>query len=127
MTTNSKKLPWSIPELLVKSGVAGITIGIGLWCGFHDSYNAFYVAALVQSVNNAYDSMNLISGYNRFIAFFHITSFILAIITFIISVIHFCNGDVNSIKFVIFVIFALSIPVAHYLLEILLKFVAGDY
>ena len=64
---SKKPIPWSLRQLCVKVALMSITVFIGLLCGYHDSYNSFYIAVLVQAANNAYDSFGLLNGYNRFI------------------------------------------------------------
>ncbi|NBH15449.1 hypothetical protein D3Z36_14995 [Lachnospiraceae bacterium] len=65
-----KNIVWSLREFILKIAVMAVTISIGLWCGWTDSYNGFYIAVLVQSVNNLYDAGVFLEGYTRFITVF---------------------------------------------------------
>lgn len=55
MTVKKRKnIEWTLREFMFKIGVMAITICIGLWCGGIDSYNSFYIAVLIQAINNIY-------------------------------------------------------------------------
>lgn len=105
---------------MFKIAVMAITIGIGLWCGWIDSYSAFYIAVLVQSINNIYDSSAFLKGYTRFITVFQLLAFIGAVGAFILSIMHFTNQGsvVDTQKFVWGVVIALSIPMIHFGIEV---------
>ena len=45
----------SLVEVLANFALMAITIGIGLWCGASDSYGSFYIAVLIQSINNMFN------------------------------------------------------------------------
>lgn len=67
-----KNIGWTLQELMIKIAAMTITIGIGLWCGWTDSYSAFYIAVLVQAVNNLYDSSVFLKDYTKFITVFQL-------------------------------------------------------
>lgn len=127
MAHKKKDMPDSIQFLATKSGVSLITIAIGLYCGINDSHTSFYIASLVQAINNVYDSFSYLSGYNPYITFFHLASFLSAIFVCIISIIHFSSGYFTGIKTEIAVVVCLCIPVIHFLSEIVIKFFQGRY
>ena len=47
-----KNMPFTLQQYAIKLSVMGCTIGIGLWCGWNDSFSAFYIASLVQAISN---------------------------------------------------------------------------
>lgn len=110
-----KKFPFSLQQSVVKFAIMCCTIGIGLWCGWHDSYGAFYIAVLVQAINNMYDSFGLLKGYNKFITYFQFASFLGALIAAILAIIHFAPGGscVDTGKCLLLVSICLSIPLIH--------------
>lgn len=115
-----KNIGWTLQELMLKIAVMTITISIGLWCGWIDSYGAFYIAVLVQSVNNLYDSSAFFKGYTKFITIFQVLAFIGALGSLILSIVHFTNKGsvVDTQEFVIGIVAALSIPVIHFGIEV---------
>ena len=119
-TMKRLKIGWTLKELLIKIAVMCITIAIGLWCGWTDSFGSFYIAALVQAVNNIYDACAFFGGYTKFITVFQIVAFFGAIMSAIFAIIHFTSQGsfVDSSRFVIAVCIALSIPVLHFLIEV---------
>lgn len=121
MSTNKREnIGWTLREIMVKIAVLSVTITIGLWCGWHDSYVSFYVAVLVQAINNAYDASNFFSGYKLFITVFQVISFICAIFSVIIAIIFFASGETvfNTFGWVIGIAIALSIPLVHFGIEV---------
>ncbi len=127
MASKKKSLPWSLQALAVKSGLMFATIAIGLWCGARDSYSAFYVAALVQSFNNAYESYQLLRGFNKFITGFHLVSFLAAIGSGVIAIIHFAGGNMDYSWMIALIAIALSIPILHYWIEIFVMWREENY
>lgn len=112
-------MPFTLQQYAVKLAVMSCTIGIGLWCGWHDSFSAFYIASLVQAINNMYDSFGFLKGYNKFITIFQFLAFIGALVTVILSIIHFAPGGnfVNEEIFLALICVCLSIPVLHFIIE----------
>lgn len=112
-------MPFTLQQYAAKLAVMCCTIGIGLWCGWHDSFGAFYIAALVQAISNMYDSFEFLKGYNRFITIFQFTSFMFALVTAILSIIHFApeGSCVDTETFLVLVSVFLSIPVLHFVVE----------
>lgn len=104
---------------MFKIAVMVITIGIGLWCGWADSYGAFYIAVLVQAVNNLYDSSTFFAGYSRFITVFQMLVFLGALGSFVLAIVHFTDKGniVEAQGFVIGIVIALSIPIVHFGIE----------
>lgn len=115
-----KNIGWTLRELMIKIAVMLVTIGVGLWCGWIDSYSAFYIAVLVQAVNNLYDSSAFLGGYTKFITVFQMLAFLGALGSAILAIVHFTNGGniVDSRNFVIVIIIALSIPILHFGIEV---------
>lgn len=115
-----KDIGWTLQQLMIKIGVMTFTIGIGLWCGWSDSYSSFYIAVLVQAVNNLYDSCAFLNGYTKFITLFQSLAFIGALGSSILSIIHFTSKGsiIDTQEFVIGIVIALSIPVIHYGTEV---------
>ena len=97
-----------------------ITVAIGLWCGWSDSYSAFYIAVLVQAVNNLYDSSAFLGGYTRFVTVFQIMAFLGALGSAVLAIVHFTSRGsvVDSRGFVIGIAIALSIPIVHFGIEV---------
>ena len=114
-----KKIDWSLRALLIKIAVLSVTIIIGLWCGGSDSYGTFYIAALIQAVNNIYDASAFFEGYTLFITVFQVVSFLGGLGTAIISILHFTVTGVffDRPVFLIAVTLALSVPVLHFGIE----------
>lgn len=119
-TKKRKNIGWTLRELMFKIAVMAITIGVGLWCGWTDSYSAFYIAVLVQAINNMYDSSAFLDGYTRFITVFQLLSFIGAVGSLILAIVHFTNQGnvVDTQEFVWGVVIALSIPMIHFGIEV---------
>lgn len=117
-----KNMPFTLQQYAIKLSVMACTTVIGLWCGWHDSFSAFYIASLMQAINNMHDSFEFLKGYNRFITFFQFLAFIGALTTAILSIIHFApNGDYVDTKFCLILIsVCLSIPILHFSVEALL-------
>lgn len=127
MSSKKKDIPWPFRQLLVKSGLMSATIAISLYCGFTASYSAFYVAVLVQALNNGYESFELLSGYNRFITAFHTFSFLGAVASAILAVLFFSGAPLGGLKLVSCITIALSIPVIHFLIEAFILWKSGKY
>ena len=117
MPSNKKDIPWPFRQLLVKICLMSATITIGLYCGFTDSYAAFYVAVLIQAINNAYE----------FITAFQAISLLGAGVSAILSILFFAGAPLNSLEYVLGITIALSIPVLHFLIEIFVLWWSGKY
>lgn len=115
-----KNIAWSLQEFVIKIAVMAITISIGLWCGWTDSYGAFYIAVLVQAINNLYDSSAFLGGYTKFVTIFQLIAFMGALGSAILSIVHFTSKGsvVDTPKFVIGIVIALSVPVVHFGIEV---------
>ena len=115
-----KNIGWTLREFMVKIAVMIITVAIGLWCGWSDSYSAFYIAVLVQAVNNLYDSSAFLGGYTRFVTVFQIMAFLGALGSAVLAIVHFTSRGsvVDSRGFVIGIAIALSIPIVHFGIEV---------
>ena len=120
---SKKPIPWSLRQLCVKVALMSITVFIGLLCGYHDSYNSFYIAVLVQAANNAYDSFGLLNGYNRFITILQFLSFLGAIA----SILSFAGVLTGSPVQAYIVIGMLSVPILHFLIEIFVMIITEKY
>ena len=118
--TKRKNIGWTLREFMVKIAVMIITVAIGLWCGWSDSYSAFYIAVLVQAVNNLYDSSAFLGGYTRFVTVFQIMAFLGALGSAVLAIVHFTSRGsvVDSRGFVIGIAIALSIPIVHFGIEV---------
>ena len=118
--TKRKNIGWTLREFMVKIAVMIITVAIGLWCGWSDSYSAFYIAVLVQAVNNLYDSSAFFGGYTRFVTVFQIMAFLGALGSAVLAIVHFTSRGsvVDSRGFVIGIAIALSIPIVHFGIEV---------
>ncbi len=119
-TKKRKNIVWSLREFVIKIAVMAVTISIGLWCGWTDSYSAFYIAVLVQAINNLYDSSAFLGGYTKFVTVFQLLAFLGALASAILSIVHFTSKGnvVDTPGFVITIIAALSIPVVHFGIEV---------
>lgn len=115
-----KNIGWSLRECVIKIAVMAITISIGLWCGWTDSYSAFYIAVLIQAINNLYDSSFFLGDYTRFVIVFQLLAFVGALGSAILSIVHFTSQGsiVDAPPFVVGVVIALSIPVVHFGIEV---------
>ena len=127
MPRRKNDIPWTLRQLLVKICLLSATIIIGLYCGLTNSYSAFYVAVLIQAINNVYESFELLTGYNKFITAFQAISFIGAGISAILAILFFCNAHLGCHMCVWIVAIALSIPVLHFLIESFILWQAGKY
>ncbi len=119
-TKRRKNIGWTLREFAVKIAVMAITISIGLWCGWTDSYGAFYIAVLVQAINNLYDASAFLGGYTKFITIFQLLAFVGALGSVILSIVHFTSHGsvVDAQGFVVGIVIALSIPVVHFGIEV---------
>ena len=124
---SKKTIPWSLRQLCVKVALMSITVFIGLLCGYHDSYNSFYIAVLVQAANNAYDSFGLLNGYNRFITILQFLSFLGAIASIVIAILSFAGVLTGSPVQAYIVIGMLSVPILHFLIEIFVMIITEKY
>ena len=115
-----KNLNWSLRELVFKIIVMAVTVSIGLWCGWTDSYSSFYIAVLVQAVNNIYDSSAFLQGYARFITIFHLVALFGAVVSAILAIMHFTiEGQiVDTPECVIGIVIALSVPIVYFGIEL---------
>lgn len=115
-----KRIDYPLRELVIKASVMLVTLSIGLWCGWQDSYSSFYIATLVQAVNNLYDSSGFLEGYTKTITIFQLIAFVGALVAAILSIIHFTDGGniVDTQQCVIGITLALSIPILHFVIEI---------
>lgn len=119
-TKKRKNIVWSLREFVIKIAVMSITLSIGLWCGWTDSYSAFYIAVLVQAINNLYDASAFLSGYTKFVTIFQLLAFVGALGSAILSIVHFTSRGsvVDTLEFVIGITIALSIPIVHFGIEV---------
>lgn len=126
---NRNGINLSLQGIVFKMAVLTITISIGLWCGWKDSYGAFYVAVLVQAINNVYDAAYYLqSGYNKFIVVFQLFAFGGAIISFIIAIIFFTGAEpIGSIYFMVCTVMMLSVPLIHFGIELYIMLRKGNY
>lgn len=122
-------MSYTLQQYAVKISVMMCTIGIGLWCGWHDSFSAFYIASLVQAISNMHNSYEFLKGYNRFVTIFQFSAFIGALVTAILSIIHFApGGNFVDTKFCLTLIsICLSISILHFLIEVYLMFRNDSY
>lgn len=120
LTKKRKNIGWSLRELVIKIAVMAVTICIGLWCGWTDSYGAFYIAVLVQAINNLYDASAFFGGYTKFITIFQLIAFFGALGSAILSIVHFTSQGniVDKPQFVLAIVIALTIPLVHFGLEV---------
>lgn len=125
MPPRKKEIPWSFRQLLVKICFMTATIVIGLYCGLTASYTSFYVAVLIQAINNAYESFELLAGYNRFITAFQAVAFLGAGVSAILAVLFFSGAPLGCRQYVLGIAVALSIPVIHFLIEAIVMCASG--
>lgn len=109
----------SLKEVLVSLALMSVTIAIGLWCGATDSYSSFYIAVLIQSINNMYNAAKYFDGYERRVVVVQAISFVLALASAIIAIIHFTpNGNIfDCFWAMILITIALSLPAVHLAIE----------
>lgn len=119
-----KNIPFSFRECMAKCLIMLATVLIGLWCGYYDSYDSFYIAVMIQAFNNIYDSFGFLTGYNRLITGFQSASFCAAGLAAIASVIHFTKYGawLNTKGVLITVGIFLCIPIVHWGIEAYLMF-----
>lgn len=121
MQGNKKKsLDWDITSLVVKIAVLVVTIGVGLWMG-QTSYDAFYIAAFIQAINNMYDGYSFFHGYTRWITAFHVISFMGSLGCVLLFFAHLTQTgavitDTHGCMY--FVSAMLSMPVLYLLIEL---------
>lgn len=127
MTPQKKDIPWSFRQLLIKILIMATSTVIGLYCGMTDSYAAFYVAALIQAINNAYESFELLAGYNRLITAFHAVSLLGAGASAILALLFFSGAPVDCCVWVLCIAVALSIPTVHFITEACILWRSGKY
>lgn len=127
MPSKKKDIPWPFRQLLLKSCLMAATMIISLYCGFTDSYAAFYVAVLIQAINNAYESYGLLKGYNKFITAWHTISFFGAVASAILAILFFAGAPLNGLGYVLGISAALSVPIFHYMIELFILWQSGKY
>jgi len=128
----SSSVSISLKESAVRIGTDILTIVIGLLCGFFNSYTAFYIAVLVQAVNNGYEAGSSLEGYDKFNTFFFFISFLSSLAAFVSSVCYFAlpqqfGSLLSGIPAVIIMASMLSIPVLHMLVDVFIRIAQGNY
>lgn len=106
----------SLQESIVKFALSLVTISIGVWCGIQDSYSSFYIAVLIQALNNLYESFTYLNGYDKFTTVFQCCAFIGGVFVVILAIVHFSPGGsiVDSTIFAIIIVILISAPVVYY-------------
>ena len=113
----------TLQSCTIKLCVMIITVGIGLWCGNHDSYKAFYIAAFVQAVNNIHDAYPYLKmSYCKLVLIFQLLSIILGTCVLVLSVLSFAGAKVSNFFCLFCVTGALSVPICLYVIGIILLF-----
>ena len=128
--TQRRGIPFDIRECLIKFTIMVISIVIGIWISLEgESYDSFYIASLLQAINNMYDSFGFLNGYSRFTTTFHVFSFLGALLTLLLSIMHFVSNKnfMDTYFFFVFVIALLSIPILYLSIEIYVQLRYGKY
>lgn len=107
---------FELQECMGKFALLTVTVFIGLWCGIKGSYAAFYIAALIQALNNAYDAFGYLSVYDTVTKAAQAFIFLFAVAVFIISIIHFTEGGeiMDNSGCLIFTTISLSMPIVFW-------------
>lgn len=114
-----KNIDWPFPQLVAKILTSICALVISLWFGFMDSYTSFYIAVLVQSINNFYESFLFLFGYTKYIKIFNLIACCLSVTAFLCSVIYLGDSvsflqNSCSIRIIILLLF---VPIAYFISE----------
>lgn len=127
---NNDALSIPLKELVAKLGTVVLTIIVGLLCGYYASFAAFYVAAMIQAVNNGYDA---VVSMNRggFHTFMHLLTFLGSLAVFIMAVSYFAIGVLGKYlgteRAALVAACLLGIPALHMLVEVFYRGFTGKY
>lgn len=114
---------------IAKAAILLISLVIGLVCG--DTIDAFYIAVLVQSLSNAYDSFEYIGNTSRLITGAYVITLLGAVLSFICAVLHFSHNQITSFvneKWMIAVVCVfLSIPFIIIAVKVFVVIRSGEY
>lgn len=72
---------------VAKAAMLLVSLIIGLLCG--ETIDAFYIAVLVQSLSNAYDSFEYIGVHSRLVTGVYVIALFAAVLSLICAVLHF--------------------------------------
>lgn len=114
---------------VAKASMLLVSLVIGLLCG--DTLDAFYIAVLVQSLSNAYDSFEYIGDSSRLITGAYVITLLGAVLSFICAVLHFSPNQmtafVNEKWVVVGVCVFLAIPFIIVAIKVFVTIRNGEY
>ena len=114
-----KNIDWPFPQLVAKVLTSICVLVISLWFGLRDSHTSFYIAVLVQSINNFYESFLFLFGYTKYVTIFNLISCCLSVITFHCSVIYLgdSTSSLQNSCLVYIISLFLFVPIAYFISE----------
>ena len=118
----------SLKYKIAKAAMLLISVIIGLLCG--ETLDAFYIAVLVQSLSNSFDSFEYIGDVNKLVTAVYVMAFFAAVFSFICAVLHFVTNVAwwtNQRAVVTMVCICLSIPCVIVLIDIFVTIKTGRY
>lgn len=114
---------------IAKAAILLSSLVIGLLCG--ETLDAFYIAVLVQSLSNAYDSFEYIGTFSRLITGAYVITFLGAVLSFICAILHFAPNRMTALvntKGVVFVVcVCLAIPFIIMSIKVFITIRNGEY
>lgn len=114
---------------VAKAAMLLVSLVIGLLCG--DTLDAFYIAVLVQSLSNAYDSFEHIGVSSRLITGAYVITLLGAVLSFICAVLHFSSNQmtafVNEKWAIVGVCVFLAIPFIIVAIKVFVTIRSGEY
>lgn len=114
---------------VAKAAMLLVSLVIGLLCG--ETLDAFYIAVLVQSLSNAYDSFEYIGVSSRLITGAYVITLLGAVLSFICAVLHFSPNQitvfVNEKWAVVGVCVFLAIPFIIVAIKVFVTIRSGEY
>lgn len=114
---------------IIKAAILFFSLVIGLRCA--ENLDAFYIAVLVQSLSNAYDSFEYIGAFSRLITGAYAITFLGAVLSFICAILHFApnrmTAFVNTKGVVFLVCICLAIPFIIMAIKVFITIRNGEY
>lgn len=120
----------TVKECVIQLGLLLIAIIIGIISAWNfNDYATFYIAVLLQAINNCYDASKYLQGYTLLITLYGIIYFLISVGCGILSILHFTEMK-NYVDVEFFrnsAIIGLSLPVVALLTGIYVAIRSNRY
>lgn len=113
---------------VIKASLLLVSLIIGLSCG--STKDSFYIAVLIQSLSNAYDSAAYIGSKSKLLTGIYVIILFVTVLSFICSVLHFVpniTAFTEQTGVIITVCAFLSLPLVVVLINIFITIKTGNY